>query len=84
MGRVTSVTVIGWSGAASIPLPVRSVTAPASMSSWGEVILWTVWRWMSESVRVIVIESASRALVVISSSERPPEDSPVSRMAIRS
>ena len=79
-----SVTVIGWFGAAAISLLAISATAPASMSSCGAAILLTIWRWVAESIRVIVIELASRALVVTALSARPPEDSPVSRTAIRS
>ena len=78
------VTVMLWSGAAAISLPAVSATAPASMSSCGVVISLTAVLWGAESVRVMVIDDGSTVRVVTSSSERPPEDSPVSRTAIRS
>ena len=78
------ITVMPWSGAADIPLPAISATAPASMSNSGLAIPLTVWCWAAESVRVIVVELAFRVLVVTSPSKRPPEDWPASRTAIRS
>ena len=67
-----------------MPLPAILVTAPAPMSSSGWFIALIIWRWAAESVRVIVVELASKVLVAISSRVRPPVDRPVSRTAIRS
>ena len=77
-------TVTGRFGVAHMPLPSISATAPASMSSCGAAMLLTVWRWPAESVRVMVAEEGSTVLVATSSSERPPEDSSVSRICMRS
>ena len=65
-------------------MPAVSATAPASMSSCGEAMPLTVVLWGAESVRVMVVDEESTVLVATSSSERPPEDSPVSRTVIRS
>ena len=73
-----------WSGAADIPLLDRSETAPAPMSSCGAAMPLTVWRWAVESVRVMVVDEESKVLLATALSARPPEDSPVSRTAIRS
>ena len=85
VGGIPSTTVMSRSGAADMPLPAISVTAPAPMSSCGAAIPLTTWRWASESIRVIIVaESASRVLEVTASRTRPPEDRPASRTAMRS
>ena len=85
VGGIPSMMVISWSGAANMPLPAISVTAPAPMSSCGAAMSLIIWRWAAESVRVIIVaESASRALVVTASRTRPPEDRPASRTIMRS
>ena len=68
-----SMTVTGWSGESTIPLPVRSVTAPVSMSSCGAAILLTIWLWVVESVTVMVVYEGSKVLLVMASSARPPK-----------
>ena len=73
-----------WSGAAAIPLPEGSATAPSSMSSWGVAMPLSVWRWSSESVRVMVVDEWLTVLAVTSPSERPPEEWPASRTCRRS
>ena len=81
VGGMPSMTVMDWSGAASIPLPAISATASAPMSSCGVAIPLTVVLWVAESVRVMVVEE-STVRVVTSPSERPPVDSPASRTAM--
>ena len=76
--------VMSRSGAANMPLPAISVTAPAPMSSCGAAIPLTVVLWAAESERVMVADEESTVLVATSSSERPPEDRPASRTAMRS
>ena len=80
VGRMPSMTVMCWSGAADMPLLDRSATASAVMSSCGAAIPLTVPRCASE--RVSVVEEESTARVVTSPSERPPVEWPASRTAI--
>ena len=84
LGGMPSITIMDESGAADMPLPAISATAPISMSSCGAAIPLIIWCWASESVRVIVVEFASRVLEVTPSRVRPPVDRPASRTAIRS
>ena len=67
-GKMTSTTAMGRSGAASIWLPLVSVTAPGSMSSWGSAIAFTViaveLSSVTASVRLAVVLEVEPARVM--------------------
>ena len=84
LGGMPSMIVMCWSGAADMPLPATSVTAPIPMSSCGAAIPLTVVLWAVESVTVNTVDEDSRVLLATASRARPPEDRPVSRTAMRS
>ena len=70
-GRIVSLMVMGWSAAASIGLPEVSETAPASMSSWGDVMELTVFFCTGGSVTVRVLPEADKKVTPVRVA--PPE-----------
>ena len=75
---MVSCIVIELSALTTLGLVLVSVTAPASISSWGVAIMFTVLVFVA--LKSNVIESVPFAVIILLDRVTPPDESPVFRM----